>query len=175
MSNQVGFLTETIAADLLEVVEAEQEVVVETVRRRVEHDDVLERGQRVSTEQHLGELVLIADKTDSGTGVADDVGDLGGCTGRIGRDGRGSRRQDRDVGLVPSGLVRGEQCDTVARLDPQRNEAGGDLFHRAAVITPRDCRPLSLDAVTHRGAHGRPIDSIPEDVDEVGHRRSCGH
>ena len=64
--NDLGFCRELVAPEAAEILEREHKVVVETVGYGTEHDDVFERGQPVTTQQHLGELIPVADEAHFG-------------------------------------------------------------------------------------------------------------
>ena len=136
----VELLGVAAAPALAQVVERDR--VADVGVAGIEHDDVLEVGQVVLDLADLAELLGVLDEHRLGLGVLDHVVALGRGVGLVDRDRDGAGGEDRHVGEGPLGPGVADDRDLLAVLDPQVDQAAGDLADRLAELGVGGLDPL---------------------------------
>jgi hypothetical protein len=137
---------------------------VADVPLRVEDDHELEVREVVPDLADLGELLLVFDEDRPRLRVVRDVVDLLGRVRLIDRDRAGARRQDPEVGVGPLRPGVGEDGDLVALLDPEVDQAEGDLLDGLAELLVGDVHPLIARLVLQSGLAGVLLGRQRDDV-----------
>jgi hypothetical protein len=146
---------------------------------RVDRDHRAQIRQAIADGGDLRDLLLVLTGDRASPGVADHPVALLGRVGRVDRHDDQASRGGGHVQIGPLGSGVGEDCEALAGLEPQVDQAEADLLHDAGKLGIAHVVPLAIALVAHRGllavGAGRVRDQIGDRTGLSGRRRSGLH